>query len=163
MNERELLEVLLNENYWRTTFGALEYDPEVFMPLQKSREDEPSGSPNMIKYGSPTKISQDRKRDLSPTAHDIDNISMVSNYSHSTAGRRANIQSTQNQGGIEPSFRDFLENKVKFKEVVTIADPQIVSCIHLSYKLTFLKDTAMARFIDDTTSHTIMQLISSMH
>lgn len=32
LNERELLEILLNENYWRTTFGALEYDPEVFMP-----------------------------------------------------------------------------------------------------------------------------------
>jgi hypothetical protein len=93
LNERELLEVLLNENYWRTTFGALEYDPEVFMPLlQKPREDEPSGSPNMIKYGSPNKISQERKRDLSPTAHDIDNLSMVSNYSHSTAGRRANNQ-----------------------------------------------------------------------
>ena len=164
LNERELLEVLLNENYWRSTFGALEYDPEVFMPLQKSQEDEPSGSPNMFKYGSPNKInqSQDRKRDLSPTMiHDIDNLSMVSNFSQSTAGRRTNIQ--LNQGGIEPSFRDFLESKVKFKEVVTIGDPQIVSCIHLSYKLTFLKDTAMARFIDDTTSHTIMQLISSMH
>ena len=118
----------------------------------------------MFKYGSPNKInqSQDRKRDLSPTMiHDIDNLSMVSNFSQSTAGRRTNIQ--LNQGGIEPSFRDFLESKVKFKEVVTIGDPQIVSCIHLSYKLTFLKDTAMARFIDDTTSHTIMQLISSMH
>jgi hypothetical protein len=32
LNERDLLEILLNENYWRTTFGALEYDPEVFMP-----------------------------------------------------------------------------------------------------------------------------------
>ncbi|MFO0116081.1 MAG: hypothetical protein ACK521_00140 [bacterium] len=35
LNERELLEILLNENYWRTTFGALEYDPEVFMPQIK--------------------------------------------------------------------------------------------------------------------------------
>jgi len=35
-NERELLEVLLNEFYWRTTFGALEYDPDVFMPTNKS-------------------------------------------------------------------------------------------------------------------------------
>jgi hypothetical protein len=34
MNERDLLEVLLSENYWRSTFGALEYDPEVFMPVQ---------------------------------------------------------------------------------------------------------------------------------
>jgi len=68
-----------------------------------------------------------------------------------------------NGGGIEPSFRDFLQNKVKFKTAVTINDPHIVSCIHMSYKLSYLKDTAMARFIDDTTSHTIMQLITSMH
>ena len=33
LNQSELLEVLLNENYWMTTFGALEYDPEVFSPL----------------------------------------------------------------------------------------------------------------------------------
>ena len=33
LNQSELLEVLLNENYWSTTFGALEYDPEVFSPL----------------------------------------------------------------------------------------------------------------------------------
>ena len=35
--------------------------------------------------------------------------------------------------------------------------------IHLSYKLQYLKDTAMARFIDENTSHTIMQLVSSLH
>lgn len=89
---------------------------------------------------------------------------MVSNYSHSTANKRIVHTGNQlNNGGIEPSFRDFLENKVKFKEAVTINDPHIVSCIHLSYKLAYLKDTAMARFIDDTTSHTIIQLITSMH
>ena len=31
LNERELIEVLMNEHYWRTTFGALEYDPEVWI------------------------------------------------------------------------------------------------------------------------------------
>ena len=35
--------------------------------------------------------------------------------------------------------------------------------IHLSYKLQFLKDTAMARFIDEHTSRIILQLITSMH
>lgn len=35
--------------------------------------------------------------------------------------------------------------------------------IHLGYKLQYLKDTAMARFIDENTSHTIMQLVSSLH
>lgn len=89
---------------------------------------------------------------------------MVSNYSSNAANRRntSDINSF-NAGGIEPSFRDFLETKVKFKEVVSINDSHIVGCIHLSYKLAFLKDTAMARFIDDTTSHTIMQLITSLH
>jgi len=58
----------------------------------------------------------------------------------------------------EAGFRDFLDHKVKYREEVTISDPAIVRCIHLSYRLQYLKDTAMARFIDDTTSHTIMQL-----
>lgn len=30
LNERDLLEVLISDNYWRTTFGVLEYDPDVF-------------------------------------------------------------------------------------------------------------------------------------
>ena len=89
---------------------------------------------------------------------------MISNYSSNTSSLRTNaVNNSFNAGGIEPSFRDFLEKKVKFKEVVSINDQHIVGCIHLSYKLAFLKDTAMARFIDDTTSHTIMQLITSLH
>jgi hypothetical protein len=49
LNERDLLEILLNENYWRTTFGALEYDPEVFMPQQKGSESS-ENSPKMFKH-----------------------------------------------------------------------------------------------------------------
>ena len=30
LNERDLLEVLISDNYWRTTFGVLEYDPDIF-------------------------------------------------------------------------------------------------------------------------------------
>lgn len=165
LNERDLLEILLNENYWRTTFGALEYDPEVFMPQPKAHDDESAGSsPNLFKQQSPSKFSS--------KSFDIDNLSMVSNFSNDNASRRSsaapsvsqiNTSQFSNGGGIEPSFRDFLQNKVKFKTAVTINDPHIVACIHLSYKLSFLKDTAMARFIDDTTSHTIMQLVTSMH
>jgi len=33
MNDRDILEILISENYYRSTFGALEYDPEVFMPI----------------------------------------------------------------------------------------------------------------------------------
>jgi len=44
LNHSELLEVLLNENYWLTTFGALEYDPEVFMPMAYKFDGGSSGS-----------------------------------------------------------------------------------------------------------------------
>lgn len=57
LNERDLLEILVNENYWRTTFGALEYDPEVFMPQPKHTDDDSSGSSPTIKNGSPSKFS----------------------------------------------------------------------------------------------------------
>lgn len=63
----------------------------------------------------------------------------------------------------EADFREFLDNKVKFKQAVDITDPQVTYSIHLSYKLQYLKDTAMARFIDENTSHTIMQLVSQLH
>lgn len=136
----------------------MEYDPEVFMPQHKQLEDESQGnSPDIFKHGSPSK-SPDNS-----FSRDIENLSMVSNFSSSTGNRRAAATNTFTAGGIEPGFRDFLESKVKFKEVVTINDSHVIGCIHLSYKLAFLKDTAMARFIDDTTSHTIMQLITSLH
>jgi len=60
----------------------------------------------------------------------------------------------------EADFREFLSAKVKFKQAVDITDSQVTYSIHLSYKLQYLKDTAMARFIDENTSHTIMQLVS---
>jgi len=84
---------------------------------------------------------------------------MFSNYSESVADRTNPVDRVH----IDPGFRDFLENRVRFKEAVTINDPQVLGYIHLSYKLQYLKDTAMARFIDDTTSHTIIQLITTMH
>lgn len=60
----------------------------------------------------------------------------------------------------QAAFRDFLENQVKFREAVRITDPLVCNAIHLSYRLQYLKDTAMARFIDDPTSHQITQLIA---
>lgn len=61
----------------------------------------------------------------------------------------------------DAGFRMFLLNKVQFKQTVKIDDPVVIECIHLSYRLLYLKDTAMARFIDDTTSHMITQLVVS--
>ena len=55
--------------------------------------------------------------------------------------------------------RDFLQNKVKFKQVVNIEDDLIKDAIHLTYRLNYLKDTAMARFIDDSVLATINSLI----
>jgi hypothetical protein len=54
-----------------------------------------------------------------------------------------------------------LENQVRYKEAVKINDPGVRQLIHLNYRLNYLKDTAMARFIDDQTSHQISQLISA--
>ncbi len=45
--------------------------------------------------------------------------------------------------------REFLQNELKFKQVVQIEDESILEEIHLVYRLTYLKDTAIARFIDD--------------
>lgn len=51
--------------------------------------------------------------------------------------------------------RDFLKNQVKFKQVVTITDESILEAIHLNYRLSYLKDTAIARFIDDSVISSI--------
>lgn len=45
---------------------------------------------------------------------------------------------------------------------MTIEDPSIIYIIHLSYRLHFLKDTALARFNDEQMNHVISQLISSL-
>lgn len=42
-----------------------------------------------------------------------------------------------------------MQNQVKFKSVVQIQNDLIMESIHLVYRLCYLKDTAMARFIDD--------------
>ena len=67
---------------------------------------------------------------------------------------------------IKPAFsplnlkhRDFLQNKLKFKQVVKIEDEQILDSIHLVYRLNYLKDTAIARFIDDSLLANINSLI----
>jgi hypothetical protein len=52
-------------------------------------------------------------------------------------------------GQSKADFRQFLDHKVKFREAVKITEPAILHAIHLSYRLQYLKDTAMARFIDD--------------
>lgn len=48
------------------------------------------------------------------------------------------------------NHRDFLLNKVKFKKIVKIDSEEITNTIHLVYRLHYLKDTAIARFIEDS-------------
>jgi len=48
---------------------------------------------------------------------------------------------------------------VKFKEVVNIQEESILESIHLVYRLFYLKDTAMARFIDDNVLATVNSII----
>lgn len=42
---------------------------------------------------------------------------------------------------------------------MNIEDDQIKDAIHLTYRLNYLKDTAMARFIDDSVLATINSLV----
>ena len=42
---------------------------------------------------------------------------------------------------------------------MNITDENILDSIHLAYRLTYLKDTAIARFIDDSVLANINQLI----
>lgn len=114
LNERELLETLMNDHYWTSTFGALEYDPDLFMPANFLSSHE----------GSPTHLSK------SPT-HDFEDASMASNRSNLTL-------MTEHSGSgafSDAGFREFLQHKVQFKQAVKIDDPVVIECIHLSYRL----------------------------
>jgi hypothetical protein len=55
--------------------------------------------------------------------------------------------------------RDFLTNEAKFKQIVQIDSDQILNQIHLVYRLNYLKDTAIARFVDDSVLQNINSLV----
>lgn len=106
------------------------------------------------------------RADLSPTAQF--NSQHVSNQSFedlnsldSQPSLSSNMLKQQQTTSCQAGFREFLENQVKYREAVRINDPLVCNAIHLSYRLQYLKDTAMARFIDDPTSHQITQLIAT--
>ena len=146
LNQSELLEVLLNENYWSTTFGALEYDPEVFSPMGCKYDGQGGGA-----RSPPSQMMNSPNRVPSLISSPNSNARSYGNYDHFEQANQFNAYLAQ-----EADFREFLSKKVKYKQAVAINDPQVVYSIHLSYKLQYLKDTAMARFIDENTSHTIM-------
>lgn len=55
--------------------------------------------------------------------------------------------------------REFLREKVVFKEVVPIADAALRAKIHQTYRLAYLKDVVLARVLDDATFATFSSLI----
>ena len=60
---------------------------------------------------------------------------------------------------LQQHHRDFLREKVVFKEVVPIADPALRAKIHQTYRLAYLKDVVLPRVLDDATFATFSSLI----
>ena len=60
---------------------------------------------------------------------------------------------------MQQHHRDFLRDKVVFKEVVPIADPALRAKIHQTYRLAYLKDVVLPRVLDDATFATFSSLI----
>ena len=90
IGDRELLEILMDDNYYLITFGALEYDYETykFVPHRK-----------------------------------------------------------------------YFKEIVRFKNILNITEPSINNKINQNLRLTYLKDTALGRLIDDNTVKTINIMI----
>ncbi|CAL8462717.1 g2250 [Coccomyxa elongata] len=55
--------------------------------------------------------------------------------------------------------REFLRDRVVFKEVVPIVDPGLRAKIHQTYRLAYLKDVVLPRVLDDATFATFSSLI----
>lgn len=50
--------------------------------------------------------------------------------------------------------------EVKFRQLIEIEDQVTLSKIHMLYRLHYLKDTAIARFIEDSSMNALNQLIN---
>ncbi|QIX00065.1 hypothetical protein AMS68_005582 [Peltaster fructicola] len=57
------------------------------------------------------------------------------------------------------NHRQYLSDSSKFKEVVPIDNPDIRRKIHYTYRLLYLKDVVLARFLDDPTFSVLNSLI----
>lgn len=55
--------------------------------------------------------------------------------------------------------RDFLA-KAQFREPIPIQKPEVVSRIHLTYRITYIKDVVLLRYLDDPTILSLNSLIS---
>lgn len=50
---------------------------------------------------------------------------------------------------LKASYREYMQNTAKYKQVVPIDDPKVVVKIHQAYRLQYLKDVILARLLDD--------------
>jgi protein phosphatase-4 regulatory subunit 3 len=60
---------------------------------------------------------------------------------------------------LKASYRDYLLNTTKFRQVVTIHDASILGKIHQTFRLQYLKDVVLARILDDSTFAVLNSLI----
>lgn len=49
-------------------------------------------------------------------------------------------------------FRSFITQEVIFHNYLELTDIELIRMIHLNYRLSFLKNTATARWVEETTS-----------
>eukprot|EP00963_Diacronema_lutheri_P010015 scaffold945_cov382-Pavlova_lutheri.AAC.2 len=59
----------------------------------------------------------------------------------------------------KPDHRNFLKDKVMFKEVVPIHDVTIKAKIHQAYHIGYVKDVVLPRVLDDATFNTLSSMI----
>lgn len=62
---------------------------------------------------------------------------------------------------INAKHRKFLKEQVKFKNFMLLDDTEVIDKIHLNYRLAYLKDTALATWLDDSSIQTIANLMST--
>ncbi|XP_057546298.1 uncharacterized protein LOC130825202 isoform X2 [Amaranthus tricolor] len=55
--------------------------------------------------------------------------------------------------------RDFLKEHVFFKEAIPIKDPMVLSKIHQTYRISYLKDMVLPRVLDDTTVASLNSIV----
>lgn len=95
ISDMKLLETLLSDQYYLTTFGALEYNTEISMRHQETKH------------------------------------------------------------------RTFLKEKARFNNFITLTDKEVIDKIHINYRLSYLKDTALATGLDEANIQTIANLMSN--
>ncbi|GMH39897.1 hypothetical protein BSKO_07801 [Bryopsis sp. KO-2023] len=60
---------------------------------------------------------------------------------------------------VHINHREFLQHKVVFKEVIPITNPAVVSKIHQTYRIQYLKDVVLPRLMDDQVTSTMTSFV----